>query len=51
VTRARGLKPILLRGKSGDPVKPLLDFYGIADQVYSRRFRELFYAKFTQLLR
>lgn len=51
VTRARGLKPILLRGKTGDPVKPLLDFYGIADQVYSRRFRELFYAKFAQLLR
>lgn len=51
VTRARGLKPIMLRGKTGDPVRPLLDFYGIADQVYSRRFRELFYAKLAQFLR
>lgn len=51
VTRARGLKPILVRGKTGDQVRPRLDFYGIAERVYSQRFTELFYAKFQQLLR
>jgi hypothetical protein len=48
--RARGLQPILLRGTTGNPVRPLLDFYGIAEQVYNERFQRLFHAKLRQLL-
>jgi hypothetical protein len=51
VVRARGLKPILLRGRTGDQVRPLLDFYGIAERVYSERFAGLFQSKLNELLR
>jgi hypothetical protein len=51
VVRARGLKPILLRGRTGHQVRPLLDFYGIAERVYSTRFMVLFTSKLNELLR
>jgi len=51
VVRARGLKPILLRGRTGHKVMPLLDFFGIAERVYSERFMVLFTSKLNELLR
>lgn len=51
VIRARGIKPILLRGRTGKPITPLLDFYGLAHRVYSQRFVPLFWAKFNTFLK
>ena len=36
--RARGLRPILLEGHQRKAVKPLLDFYGVANRVYDKEF-------------
>jgi hypothetical protein len=50
VIRARGLKPIMIQGKTGKPVKPLLDFYGIATITFNKNFAPRFWAKFNQLI-
>lgn len=40
---ARGLKPIMLEGRTGHKVKPLLDFYGVAHRTFNQRFEPLFW--------
>lgn len=42
VIRARGLRPILLTGRTGHQVKPLLDFYGLANRTFNQHFEPLF---------
>lgn len=42
VIRARGLRPVLLTGRTGRRVKPLLDFYGVAHRTFNQRFEPLF---------
>ncbi|WP_306548069.1 hypothetical protein [Desulfobulbus sp.] len=42
VIRARGLRPVLLVGHTGRQVKPLLDFYGVAQRTFKQRFDPLF---------
>jgi len=49
VIMARGIKPILLRGRTGKPIKPLLDFYGIADATYKRVFAERFWSNWHRM--
>lgn len=51
VIRARGLKPILIQGRQGDAVKPLLDFYGVAHATFNRAFMPLFWANLESQLR
>ncbi|MGD9949321.1 MAG: hypothetical protein AB7U29_12705 [Desulfobulbus sp.] len=41
IIRARGLKPIFLKGK-GASVTPLLPFYDIAQQVFDKQFEKTF---------
>ncbi len=50
VIQARGIKPILIKGRQRNPYKPRLDFYGIAEKVYARRFRKLFDVELNRLL-
>ena len=42
IVRARGLRPVLLVGHTGRQVKPLLDFYGVAQRTFKQRFDPLF---------
>jgi len=42
VIRARGLRPVLLTGRTGRQVKPLLDFYGVAHRTFNQHFEPLF---------
>lgn len=42
IVRARGLRPVLLVGRTGRQVKPLLDFYAVAQRTYKQRFDPLF---------
>lgn len=42
VIRARGLRPILIKGRQNAPTRPLLDFYGVANRVYNLRFVDHF---------
>lgn len=51
VIRARGLKPILIVGRTGHAVKPLLDFYGIANKTFNREFEPRFWSALDRLLR
>lgn len=51
VIRARGLKPILIVGRTGHAVKPLLDFYGIANKTFNREFEPRFWSTLDRLLR
>lgn len=49
--RARGLKPILiLKTNQREPVKPLLDFYGIAHKTFDRTFEKRFWSTLTRFL-
>lgn len=41
IVRARGLKPIFLKGR-GAPVTPLLPFYDIAQRVFDQKFEKTF---------
>ncbi|MGD9947541.1 MAG: hypothetical protein AB7U29_03565 [Desulfobulbus sp.] len=43
VVRSRGLRPVLLAGRTGHQVKPLLDFYGVAHRTFNQRFEPLFW--------
>jgi len=43
VIRARGLRPVLLVGRTGHQVKPLLDFYGVAHRTFKQHFEPLFW--------
>nr|WP_321465140.1 hypothetical protein [uncultured Desulfobulbus sp.] len=43
VIRSRGLRPILLTGRTGHQVKPLLDFYGVAHRTFDQHFEPLFW--------
>ncbi|MDY0013863.1 MAG: hypothetical protein RBS40_13340 [Rhodocyclaceae bacterium] len=47
---ARGLKPILLRGKQGDAVLPRLDFYGVAHATFKRVFMPIFWTHLDRQL-
>jgi len=38
VIRARGLRPILIQGRTGHNVKPQYDFYGMANNVINKNF-------------
>lgn len=40
ITRARGLRPVLLVGRTGRNVKPLYDFYGMAQRVHKKEFAD-----------
>ena len=51
VIRARGLKPILIHGRTGHRVKPLLDFYGIANKTIDREFDRTFWATLDKFLK
>ena len=50
VIRARGLKPIMLLGQTGHQVKPLFDFYGVANRVCQREFEKRFWETLDQFL-
>jgi len=47
---ARGLRPVLLEGRQEKPVKPLLDFYGVAARIHAHRFERHFWKTFDRLL-
>jgi hypothetical protein len=51
VIRARGLKPILIVGRTGHKVKPLLDFYGVAHATYSKEFDRTFWQTLNSFMR
>ncbi len=51
VIRARGLRPVLLVGHTGRQVKPLLDFYGVAQRTFKQRFDPLFRDTLTTFLK
>ncbi len=42
VIRARGLRPVLLAGRTGHQVKPLFDFYSVAHRTFNQHFEPLF---------
>ncbi|NCD13670.1 MAG: hypothetical protein EOL92_00370 [Bacteroidia bacterium] len=48
---ARGLKPIMIEGRTGHKVKPELDFYGVARSTFSREFDRKFWATLDRFLR
>jgi len=50
VIRARGLRPVLLTGRTGHNVKPLLDFYGVAHRTFAREFERRFWAELWRQL-
>lgn len=50
VVRARGLKAIFVKGRTGHAIQPLLPFYSIANAEYAARFAPAFKAKFDGLL-
>lgn len=41
--RARGLKPIMIVGRTGKQVKPRLDFYGVASRTFDKVFEQRFW--------
>lgn len=47
---ARGLEAILIQGRKGQPVKPRLDFYGIARQTFYENFENRFWEKLASYL-
>lgn len=49
IVRARGLRPVLLKGKDA-PVKPLLPFYEIARRVFDDQFEATFHTTFEKFL-
>jgi len=49
--RARGLKPILIKGKQGGSVQPRLDFYKIAREVQRKFFAVTFNRIFRQYMK
>ena len=49
--RARGLRPVLLEGRQKKPVKPLLDFYGVAHRVFDKEFTRHFNQALDRQLR
>jgi len=51
VIRARGLKPILIHGRTGHKVKPLLDFYGVANKTFDHTFDRTFWSTLNQFLK
>lgn len=51
VIRARGLRPVLLAGRTGRRVKPLLDFYGVAQGTFKQRFEPLFWDTLNTFLK
>lgn len=51
VVRARGLRPVLLIGRTGHRVSPLLDFYGIATRIFEKTFANVFWQRFNSLVR
>lgn len=44
ITRARGLRPVLLATGKKHTVKPLLDFYGVANRTFAATFTPLFFS-------
>ncbi len=50
VIRARGIKPILIKGRQFAPYKPRLAFYEIAEKVYEQSFKRRFFAEFERRL-
>lgn len=50
VIKARGLRPILIAGRTGHAVKPLLDFYGVANKTFDRVFSDRFWSTFNRFL-
>ena len=50
ITRARGLQPVLIKGRQHAKTTPRLPFYTIAGKVYDDKFESLFYAKLNQLV-
>jgi len=48
VIRARGLKPVLIKGRQNKPTAPLLDFYRIARDIRAKRFIPIFNQIFEQ---
>ncbi|ADW16409.1 hypothetical protein Despr_0221 [Desulfobulbus propionicus DSM 2032] len=51
VIRARGLRPVLLTGRTGRRVKPLLDFYGVAHRTFNQHFEPMFKATLDTFLK
>lgn len=51
VIRARGLRPVLLVGRTGHQVKPLLDFYGVAHRTFNQRFGPIFWDTLNTFLK
>ncbi|MBV5305582.1 MAG: hypothetical protein J0652_02690 [Desulfobulbaceae bacterium] len=50
VVRARGLAPVMFQA-TPKPVRPLLDFYGIANKTYSQNFTKFFHKFFSAVRR
>ena len=50
IIRARGLKPILLQGRQEQRTTPLLDFYGVANDVFLKKYRKHFDIEFAKRL-
>jgi len=46
----QGLKPILLQGRTGHAVRPLLPFYEIAHTAFDRYFTAKFTAEFNRMM-
>ena len=51
IIRARGLRPVLLLGRTGHSVRPLLDFYGVARKTLAREFEPRFRANLTAYIK
>ena len=47
---ARGLRPVMLKGKQNKPIKPLLDFYGVSNRIALAQFERHFWRTFDRLL-
>ncbi len=51
IIRARGIKPVFIKGRQFAPYKPRLAFYDIAERVYKQSFQRRFYAELNRRLR
>lgn len=51
IIRARGLRPVLLVGRTGHKVKPLLDFYGVGHRAFNKHFEPLFWETLNTFLK
>ncbi len=51
IIRARGIKPVFIKGRQFAPYKPRLAFYKIAEEVYNQSFRRRLFAELERRMR